>query len=89
MDREEYLDEIVLKVVEELKKLNQDQNMDLIELLKNNVSVQILPMDLAEVADEKVPKDESDMKEIMELQKEIMDRVICELQKSEHSILLN
>lgn len=89
MNKEDYIEEIVLHVVEELKRLNEDENLDLIEMLKNNVSIQILPARAAYSGDETIPQEDEDVQDLVALQKEILNRVISELQKKNNPILLN
>lgn len=84
MNRDEYIEEIALMVVDKLVEMNKEHNMDLVELLKNNVSVKIIPVSGGiEAADELVPEDADDMKDVYAMQKDIMDRVLKELQKKE------
>lgn len=89
MNKEDYIEEIVLHVVEELNRLNEDESLDLIELLKNNISIQILPARAAYSGDETIPQEDEDIQDLVVFQKEILDRVINELQKKNNPILLN
>lgn len=90
MEKEKYIEEIALMVVEKLIEMNKEHNLDLVDLFKNNVSVQIIPAGkLVASADEAVPEEEEDQQDIYKMQKEIMDRVLVELQKKEHTNLMN
>ena len=77
-------------VVEKLVETNKEHNLNLVEVLKNNVTVKIIPMDAGiKAADEMVPEEKDDYEDIIKMQKQIMDRVILELQKKEHTSFMN
>ena len=90
LDKEDYIEEVALMVVEKLVEMNKEHNLDLVELLKNNVTVKIIPMgEGIKAADEMVPEESDEMEDIMKMQKSIMDRVLKELMKKEQTSFMS
>ncbi len=90
LDKEDYIEEVALMVVEKLVEMNKEHNLDLVEMLKNNVTVKIIPIGKGvEAADESVPEDADDINDIYKMQKDIMDRVLLELKKRDHTEMMN
>ena len=89
LDKDDYIEEIALMVVDKLVEMNKEHNLDLVELLKNNVTVKVIPVQGGiEAADEAVPE-EDDISKIYDMQKQIMNRVLEELQKKNHTELMS
>lgn len=90
LDREDYIEEIALMVVEKLVEMNKEHNLDLVEMLQNNVEVRIIPIGKGiEAADEVVPENNDEMEDVFKMQKAIMDRVLKELKKKEQTSLMS